>query len=68
VARDYAVPGVGARTMIRLARHGAREGVLGAALLAAHELDGRDGHPVRVGQGPFLAAAPWWGGAQPSSS
>jgi glucokinase len=39
VARAYAVPGLGTRTKIRLARYGARAGVLGAAMLAAHELD-----------------------------
>jgi glucokinase len=38
VARQYVVPGLGARTSIRLARHGVRAGVLGAALLAADEL------------------------------
>jgi glucokinase len=37
VARSYTLPGVGARTTIRLARHGVRAGVLGAALLAVHE-------------------------------
>jgi glucokinase len=37
IARGYVLPGVGARTVIRLARHGVRAGVLGAALLAAHE-------------------------------
>lgn len=37
VARGYVVPGLGAHTRVRLARH--REaGVLGAALLARHEL------------------------------
>jgi glucokinase len=39
VARAYAVPGLGTRTQIRLARYGARAGVLGAAMLAAHELE-----------------------------
>ena len=39
VARRYIVPGLGRRTTIRLARHGVRAGVLGAALLAAHELE-----------------------------
>ena len=39
VARGYVVPGLGTRTTIRLARHGVRAGVLGAALLAAHELE-----------------------------
>ncbi len=38
VARDFVVPGLGGRTTIRLARHGVRAGVLGAALLAAHEV------------------------------
>jgi glucokinase len=38
VARAYVVPGLGRRTKIRLARHGARAGVLGAGLLALHEL------------------------------
>ena len=37
VARAYALPGIGTRTTIRLARHGVRAGVLGAALLAMHE-------------------------------
>jgi glucokinase len=39
VARGYVLPGLGARTTIRLARHGVRAGVLGAALLAVHELE-----------------------------
>jgi glucokinase len=38
VARGYVPPGLGARTTIRLARHGIRTGVLGAALLARQEL------------------------------
>jgi glucokinase len=38
VARWYVVPGLGTRTTIRLARHGVRAGVLGAALLGAQEL------------------------------
>lgn len=37
-ALEYVLPGVGARTEIRLARHGPRAGVRGAALLAAQEL------------------------------
>lgn len=37
VAWKYAVPGAGALCEIRLARHGPRAGVLGAALLAAQE-------------------------------
>jgi glucokinase len=38
VATEYVVPGLGKQTTIRLARHGVRAGVLGAALLAAYEL------------------------------
>ena len=38
VAADYVLPGLGTRTTIRVARHGVRAGVLGAALLAVHEL------------------------------
>lgn len=37
VARSYVLPGVGDRTEIRLARQGAKAGVLGAALLAKLE-------------------------------
>jgi glucokinase len=40
VAIAHVVPGLGAKTHIRLASHGVRSGVLGAALLAAHELEG----------------------------
>jgi len=40
VALGYVLPGLGKRTTIRLARHGVRAGVLGAALLAEHELGG----------------------------
>jgi glucokinase len=39
VALAHVVPGLGGRTTIRLAAHGVRAGVLGAALLAAHELE-----------------------------
>jgi glucokinase len=39
-AERFVLPGVGERTEIRLARHGPNAGVLGAALLAAHELGG----------------------------
>ncbi len=38
-AAGYVLPGLGTRTEIRLARHGVRAGVLGAALLAVHELE-----------------------------
>ena len=40
VARRFALPGVGERTEIRLARHGSQAGVRGAALLAGLELAG----------------------------
>jgi glucokinase len=39
VATGYVLPGLGTRTEIRLARHGVRAGVFGAALLALHELE-----------------------------
>ena len=48
-AAAYALPGLGASTTIRAARHGVRAGVLGAALLAAHELAGASHlEPVQV--------------------
>jgi glucokinase len=37
-AAAYVLPGLGTQTTIRVARHGVRAGVLGAALLAVHEL------------------------------
>ena len=39
VAREYSHPGLADHVTIRLARHGVRAGVLGAALLAVHELE-----------------------------
>jgi glucokinase len=39
VAAGYVLPGLGSATNIRLAWHGVRAGVLGAALLAAQELE-----------------------------
>ncbi len=39
VAVAHVLPGLGGRTSVRLARHGIRAGVLGAALLAVHELE-----------------------------
>jgi glucokinase len=39
VALGYVVPGLGGRTNIRLAWHGVQAGVLGAALLAAQEVE-----------------------------
>jgi glucokinase len=44
VARPYVVPGLRGGATIRLARHGVRAGVLGAALLAIHELDQPSAH------------------------
>ena len=41
VASAYTVPGLGRHTTIRLARHGAQAGVLGAAMVAAHEEERR---------------------------
>jgi glucokinase len=50
VAGDYVLPGLGTRTTIRVARHGVRAGVLGAALLAVHELaETRTPAPTEVG-------------------
>ncbi|HEV2785880.1 MAG TPA: ROK family protein, partial [Solirubrobacteraceae bacterium] len=45
VASRHVLPGVGTRTKIRLARHGPRAGVLGAALMAVQEweLDRKEG-------------------------
>jgi glucokinase len=45
VANQYAHPGLAGRSVIRLARHGLRAGVLGAAMLAVSELE-RAGAPV----------------------
>ena len=39
-AERYTVPGLGLHTTIRLARHGAQAGVLGAAMVAAQEEEG----------------------------
>ncbi|HWE09842.1 MAG TPA: ROK family protein [Solirubrobacteraceae bacterium] len=48
-AAAYVLPGLGSRTTIRIARHGVRAGVLGAALLAVHELaDAGDRTRTRV--------------------
>ncbi|HSO97512.1 MAG TPA: ROK family protein [Solirubrobacteraceae bacterium] len=44
IAKGYVVPGLGGRTTIRLARHGVRAGVLGAALLAEQEIGHRRTH------------------------
>jgi glucokinase len=39
IARGYVLPGLVGRAVIRIARHGIRAGVLGAAMLAVHELE-----------------------------
>ena len=39
VARGYVLPGLAGRAAIRVARHGIRAGVLGAAMLAIHEVE-----------------------------
>ncbi len=46
VARAYAHPGLRDHATIRLARHGVRAGVLGAALLAQHEFEHASVQPV----------------------
>jgi glucokinase len=58
-ARDAAfrhvVPGLGTETVLRIARHGPRAGVLGAALIAAQEYaqdTGRDLHQAISGERP----------------
>lgn len=43
VAFRHVLPGVGTKTKIRLARHGPRAGVLGAALMAAQEFGSKEG-------------------------
>jgi glucokinase len=43
VALQYVLPGLRDHATIRLARHGPRAGVLGAALLALHELEDPEG-------------------------
>jgi glucokinase len=42
VAFKHVLPGVGTETKIRLARHGPRAGVLGAALMAAQEFEAKE--------------------------
>lgn len=48
VARALALPGLGTRTEIRLARYGPRAGVLGAAMLAVHELESSAHHKTNL--------------------
>ena len=52
-ARRHVVPGAGSKTTLRLARHGPRAGVLGAALIAAQEWAEEQGKPA----GAEVAAA-----------
>jgi glucokinase len=48
-AAAYVLPGLGRQTTIRVARHGVQAGVLGAALLAVHELeDSQSPSPTEV--------------------
>ena len=56
IAAGYVLPGLGKRTTIRLARHGVRAGVLGAALLAVHEL-ARPAQPKHPDGGPVMIVA-----------
>ena len=67
VAAEFVVPGLGSRTTIRVARHGVRAGVLGAALLALHEIADRprsspteavEAHGASGGDGPVRADRP----------
>ena len=48
VARAYVHPGLAGHARIRMARHGVRAGVLGAALLAVHEVEQGPGEQRRV--------------------
>jgi glucokinase len=50
VAAEYVLPGLGRKTTVRLARHGVRAGVLGAALLAEEELEAAAAAPPRSGR------------------
>ncbi len=57
IAAGYVLPGLGRRTKIRLARHGVGAGVLGAALLAIHELQAA--RPAAVANaGPSASEVP----------
>ena len=56
VALGYVVPGLGRATNIRLAWHGVRAGVLGAALLAAQEVEAGAAHGTDPGGADGVAA------------
>jgi glucokinase len=60
VAAGFVLPGLGGRTTIRIARHGVGAGVLGAALLAVHELAERParGPTEHPASGPAERPAP----------
>jgi glucokinase len=58
VASAYVLPGLGTRTRIRLARHGVRAGVLGAALLAVHELGAGSSGAVRTSGSAGAVSSP----------
>jgi glucokinase len=64
VAREYSHPGLAGHATIRLARHGVRAGVLGAALLAVHELE-QSPQPRGAAQPPGAPRPP--GSPQPST-
>jgi glucokinase len=57
VAEEYAHPGLMGHANIRLARHGVRAGVLGAALLALHEYERATGERDRDGTAEPSGAA-----------
>jgi glucokinase len=59
VALEYVVPGLRGHCTIRLAWHGVHAGVLGAALLAAHEVE-------KLGRDPADRTASVWGTVAPS--
>ena len=54
VARQWVLPGLGGKTTIRLARHGVRSGVLGAALLAEQELGAGGERALSEGSVPTM--------------
>ena len=61
-ARNHTVPGIGARTTIRLARHGPRAGVLGAATVAAQECGHEHARRAPTGAGDAMTTS----GAEPA--
>jgi glucokinase len=63
IAASYVLPGLGGQTTIRLARHGVRAGVLGAALLAEQELEAAAAGPPPSSRKSAAAASGSWGGS-----